>query len=128
MGTHSVDGADCRRHAGYWCAGECGDLGCGPSSGLLEVAKAGYLPHWFQHTNKNGMATHILLVQAVLVSLLAVLFVVLPSVQAAYQILSQLTVILYLIMYMLMFSAAIYLRFSQPQRARPYRIPVVMRG
>lgn len=95
----------------------------GPSSGLLEVAKAGYLPHWFQHTNKNGMATHILLVQAVLVSLLAVLFVVLPSVQAAYQILSQLTVILYLIMYMLMFSAAIYLRFSQPQRARPYRIP-----
>ncbi|MBA5859012.1 amino acid permease, partial [Morganella morganii] len=38
-------------------------------------------------------------------------------------ILSQLTFILYLIMYMLMFSASIYLRFSQPHRARPYRIP-----
>ena len=51
------------------------------------------------------------------------MFVVLPSVQAAYQILSQLTVILYLIMYLLMFAAAIYLRYSQPNRPRPYRIP-----
>lgn len=95
----------------------------GPSSGLLAVAKAGYLPRWWQHTNKHGMATHILLVQACCVTLLAVLFVVLPSVQAAYQILSQLTIILYLVMYILMFSAAIYLRYSQPDRLRPYRIP-----
>jgi putative glutamate/gamma-aminobutyrate antiporter len=95
----------------------------GPSSGLLSVAKAGYLPRWWQHTNAHGMATHILLVQALIVSFLAILFVVLPSVQAAYQILSQLTVILYLVMYMLMFSSAIYLRFSQPKRPRPYRIP-----
>lgn len=95
----------------------------GPSSGLLVVAKAGYLPRFFQKTNKNGMATHILLIQAFAVTILSVLFVVLPSVQAVYQILSQLTVILYLIMYMLMFAAAIYLRFSQPARPRPYRLP-----
>lgn len=95
----------------------------GPSSGLLVVAKAGYLPRWWQHTNQNGMATHILLLQALLVTLLAILFVVLPSVQAAYQIMSQLTVILYLIMYMLMFGSAIYLRYSQPNRPRPYHIP-----
>ncbi|CFQ45471.1 putative amino acid permease [Yersinia aleksiciae] len=95
----------------------------GPSTGLLTVAKAGYLPRWWQHTNKNGMATHILLLQALIVSLLSILFVILPSVQAAFQILSQLTVILYLIMYILMFSSAIYLRYSQPQRPRPYRIP-----
>lgn len=95
----------------------------GPSSGLLVVAKAGYLPRWWQHTNARGMATHILLLQATLVSLLAVLFVVLPSVQAVYQMLSQLTVILYLVMYLLMFAAALYLRHSQPTRARPYRIP-----
>ncbi|WP_145496192.1 putative glutamine/gamma-aminobutyrate antiporter GadC [Yersinia bercovieri] len=95
----------------------------GPSTGLLTVAKAGYLPRWWQHTNKNGMATHILLLQALIVSLLSILFVILPSVQAAFQILSQLTVILYLIMYILMFSSAIYLRYSQSQRPRPYRIP-----
>jgi putative glutamate/gamma-aminobutyrate antiporter len=95
----------------------------GPSTGLLVVAKAGYMPLWWQKTNKNGMATNILLLQAGIVTVLAILFVVLPSVQAAYQILSQLTVILYLIMYLLMFGAAIYLRYSQPNRPRPYRIP-----
>jgi putative glutamate/gamma-aminobutyrate antiporter len=95
----------------------------GPSSGLLSVAKAGYLPRFWQKTNANGMATHILLVQALLVSALSVMFVVLPSVQAAYQILSQLTVILYLVMYLLMFAAGIYLRYSQPNRPRPYKIP-----
>ncbi len=95
----------------------------GPSTGLLSVAKAGYLPRWWQHQNPHGMATHILLVQAGIVSLLAILFVILPSVQAAYQIMSQLTVILYLIMYLLMFAAAIRLRYSQPARPRPYRIP-----
>ncbi|MEU9333929.1 putative glutamine/gamma-aminobutyrate antiporter GadC [Streptomyces sp. NPDC048290] len=95
----------------------------GPSSGLLVVAKAGYLPRFFQATNKNGMATHIMYIQAGMVTFLSTLFVVLPSVQAAYQILSQLTVILYLIMYLLMFASAIHLRYSQPNRPRPYRIP-----
>ena len=95
----------------------------GPSSGLLVVAKAGYMPRFWQHTNKHGMATHILLVQAMLVTVLSIMFVVLPTVQATYQILSQLTVILYLVMYLLMFAAAIYLRFSQPNRPRPYKIP-----
>jgi len=95
----------------------------GPSSGLLVVAKAGYMPRFWQHTNKHGMATHILLVQAMVVTILSTMFVVLPSVQATYQILSQLTVILYLVMYLLMFAAGIYLRFSQPKRPRPYKIP-----
>ena len=78
----------------------------GPSAGIATVGRAGYLPPFFQKMNKNGMATHIL-----------------PSVQAAYQILSQLTVTLYLIMYLLMFSAAIHLRFSQPNTPRPYKVP-----
>ena len=95
----------------------------GPSTGLLAVAKAGYLPRFWQHTNKQGMATHIMLLQGILVTVLSILFVVMPSVQATYQILSQLTVILYLIMYLLMFAAGIYLRFSQPNRPRPYSIP-----
>lgn len=82
----------------------------GPSTGMLSIAKAGYLPRWWHHTNKNGVATHIMFVQGVVVSILSISFVVLPSVEAAYQILSQLTTILYLIMYLLMFAAAIYLR------------------
>jgi putative glutamate/gamma-aminobutyrate antiporter len=95
----------------------------GPSAGFLEVGKAGYLPRVLQKTNAEGAPVTLLLLQAMLVSVLALLFVVLPSVQATYQILSQLTVILYLVMYLLMFAAAIKLRFSQPNTARPYRVP-----
>ena len=106
-----------------------GVLGCvivwvaGPSIGLSVVGDAGYLPPFFQKKNKHGVASRILLAQAIIVTLLAVMFVVMPSVQAAYQILSQLAVTLYLIIYLLMFSAAIRLRYSQPHTVRPYRVP-----
>jgi amino acid transporter len=71
----------------------------------------------------HGVQTHILLVQGLIVTALAVMFIVLPSVQAAFQILSQLTVTLYLIMYLLMFAAAIWLRYSEPTTPRTYRVP-----
>ena len=95
----------------------------GPSAGLLAVGKAGYLPPILQKTNANGAPVNLLILQAIIVTLLALMFVVMPSVQAVYQILSQLTVILYLIMYMLMFAAAIYLRHAQPNTPRPYSVP-----
>ena len=95
----------------------------GPSAGLAVVGRAGYLPPFFQKMNKNGVASHILLVQGLIVTFLAIMFVILPSVQAAYQILSQLTVTLYLIMYLLMFAAAIYLRHTEPNTPRPYKVP-----
>ncbi len=95
----------------------------GPSSALSVVGRAGYLPPFFQKVNAKGAPSHILIVQGLIVTFLAIMFVVLPSVQAAYQILSQLTVTLYLIMYLLMFAAAIHLRYSEPNTPRPYRVP-----
>ena len=94
----------------------------GPSKGIFAVGKAGYLPPFFQKANKNGVQRNILLIQGGVVTLLALLFVVMPSVQSFYQILSQLTVLLYLIMYMLMFSAAIVLRYKMKDLARPFRL------
>ena len=94
----------------------------GPSKGIFAVGRAGYLPPFFQKTNKNGVQQNILLIQGALVTLLGLLFVVMPSVQSFYQILSQLTVLLYLIMYLLMFAAAIYLRYSMKRANRPFRI------
>ena len=93
----------------------------GPSKGIFAVGKAGYLPPFFQKTNKLGVQKNILLVQGLAVTFLS-LFVVMPSVQSFYQILSQLTVILYLIMYMLMFSGAIALRYRMKKAGRPFRI------
>ena len=94
----------------------------GPSKGIFTVGKAGYLPPFFQRTNSNGVQRNILLVQGAIVTLLSLLFVVMPSVQSFYQILSQLTAMLYLIMYMMMFSAAIVLRYRRASTARPFRL------
>ena len=94
----------------------------GPSKGIFAVGRAGYLPPFFQKTNSIGVQKNILFIQGGIVTLLGLLFVVMPSVQSFYQILSQLTVLLYLIMYLLMFAAAIYLRYNMKEANRPFRI------
>lgn len=94
----------------------------GPSKGIFTVGKAGYLPPFFQKTNKIGVQRNILLIQGGVVTVLSLLFVVMPSVQSFYQILSQLTVLLYLIMYMLLFTSAIVLRYKMPKALRPFKI------
>lgn len=94
----------------------------GPSKGIFAVGKAGYLPPFMQKTNKLGVQKNILLIQGGAVTILSLLFVIMPSVQSFYQILSQLTVLLYLIMYLMMFAAAIYLRYSMKDAPRPFRL------
>lgn len=100
----------------------------GPSTALHTVAKAGYLPPFYQTANKNGMPIRIMLVQAFAVSAVAVVFVFMPSVEAAFQILSQLAGLLYLVVYLIMFASAIRLRYRQPDRPRPYRVPGGLAG
>ena len=51
----------------------------GPSKGIFAVGKAGYLPPFFQKTNKNGVQKNILLIQGCVVTLLALLVVILAS-------------------------------------------------
>ena len=94
----------------------------GPSKGIFTVGKAGYLPPFFQKSNKNGVQRNILLIQGAIVTLLSLLFVVMPSVQSFYQILSQMTASLYLIMYMMLFAAAIVLRYRMAKSDRPFRL------
>ncbi|MDE6555819.1 MAG: amino acid permease [Duncaniella sp.] len=94
----------------------------GPSKGVFAVGQAGYLPKFFQKTNKNGVQKNILYVQGIIVTILAFVMVLMPSVQSFYQILSQLTCVLYLIAYMLMFASSIKLRYSMKKAPRPYRL------
>lgn len=95
----------------------------GPSMGLLAVGKAGYLPRALQRANSHGMPTVILIVQGVLVTILCIAFTVMPSVQSVYQLLSQMAILIYLLMYVAMYVAAIRLRYTQPNKARPFKIP-----
>lgn len=94
----------------------------GPSRGLFIVGKAGYLPHFFQKENKNGIQNNILIVQAVVVSILGLFFIASSSIDAIYQIFTQIAIILYQIMYMFMFAAAIILRYTMKNTERPFRI------
>lgn len=106
--------------------GVIGQVSCvivAPSSGMLSVGKAGYLPRSLQKTNKNGVQTSILWVQGIMVSVLALVLVVLPSVQSAYQILSQMSTIIYLTMVFIIYFAFIRLRRTEPNMKRGFRVP-----
>jgi len=108
--------------------GQVSVIVAGPSTGLLAVGKAGYLPHRLQKTNKNGIPVTILVIQGAIVTVLCAAFTVLPSVQSAYQILSQMATVIYLFMYLLMYVAAIRLRYTQPNKLRSFKIPGGMFG
>lgn len=96
----------------------------GPSTGILAVGKAGYLPRSLQKTNKEGIQVPILYIQAIFVTLLTFLLTLLPSVQSAYQIMSQMATIIYLIMVVLIYLAFIWLRHTQPNKTRGFKIPL----
>lgn len=95
----------------------------GPSTGILAVGKAGYLPRGLQKTNKEGVQVPILIIQAAFVTLLTFVLILLPSVQSAYQIMSQMATIIYLIMVILIYTACIWLRYTQPNKTRGFKIP-----
>jgi putative glutamate/gamma-aminobutyrate antiporter len=95
----------------------------GPSKGLLAVGRHGYLPPFLQHVNRQGVQTHILIIQALIVTALACVFLLMPTVSSSYWLLTALTAQLYLVMYILMYVSAIRLRYSRPDVPRAYKIP-----
>jgi glutamate:GABA antiporter len=80
-----------------------------PAEGLLQAGQDGYLPQALAKRNSNGVASRILILQAVLVTLTASVFQLLPDVNHAYWLLTSLSTELYVSMYVLMFLAALTL-------------------
>ncbi|WP_297069517.1 putative glutamine/gamma-aminobutyrate antiporter GadC [uncultured Duncaniella sp.] len=95
----------------------------GPSTGLVAVGESGYLPQSLQKVNSRGVNKPILYVQAIFVSLLSLVLVVLPSVESAYQVMSQMATVIYLILVLMIYFAFIRLRRTQPQKRRGFRVP-----
>ena len=100
----------------------------GPSRALLATAKDGRLPPFLRKTNKYGVQTRILLVQACIVTFICLTFVLIPNVSSAFFILTDLTAILYLLMYVLFYLSALRLRYTQPEVKRRYKVPGGMIG
>lgn len=107
----------------YGVIGQVTVIVTGPSTGLVAVGESGFLPPSLQKSNKHGINTKILYIQGIFVSVLALVLVVLPSVESAYQILSQMSTILYLILCAMIYMAFIRLRRTAPNKKRGFKIP-----
>lgn len=95
----------------------------GPALGLGEIAARGNMPPFFGRLNKRGAPTGVLMLQAVIGTVISMLYLFIPSISAAYWVLSALTVLLLCIVYLFVFAAVIKLRYSQPDTPRAFKIP-----
>ncbi len=100
----------------------------GPTKGLLAAAMSGDLPPALRKVNVHGMPVNLLIVQALIVTVFSLLFVLLPTINTVYWVSTVLAANLYLIMYLIMFAAAIKLRYKRPEVERAYTIPGGMFG
>ena len=94
-----------------------------PVKGLLMAAKNGYMPSVLTYRNRHGVASNLLILQALLVTLLCSAFLLIPSVNGIYWLLTALSTQLYMLMYVLMFIAAIKIKRTHPQLAKSAIIP-----
>jgi amino acid transporter len=94
-----------------------------PAKGLLHASEFGFLPPFFSKVNRHGVASRILIVQAILVSLFCSLVFLVPSVNAFYWFLTTLSTELYMIMYILMFLSALRLHYRLKDRPQIFKIP-----
>lgn len=94
-----------------------------PTKGLLVAAEDGELPKSLEVTNEYGAPTNLLIIQAIIVSILCIVFLVLPTIKSAYWFLTELAAQLYMLMYLLMFVTAIVLRLRAPNKSAAFKIP-----
>ncbi len=94
-----------------------------PAKGLLLAADHGFLPTWLYKLNRHGVASRILLLQAVLVTILCSGFLLIPSVNGFYWLFTALSTELYILMYVMMFIAAIRLKNKHCNMPRPFAVP-----
>ncbi len=80
-----------------------------PVRGLLQAAEEGYLPRFFSAPNRHHVPARLLLLQACLVTLVCLAFLLMPSVNGSYWLLTDLSTQLYILMYVLMFAAGLRL-------------------
>lgn len=107
----------------FGAAGQVATWIVGPVKGLAAAGELGYLPPAVLRTNAHDVPTRLLILQATCVSLVGLVFLVVPSVNTGFLILTSIAVVLYCITYVLMFTGAIRLRITHPEVERAYKVP-----
>lgn len=95
----------------------------GPSKSMIKVAEEGNLPPIFQKRTRRDVPITFVLIQAVVVSLVAIVYVVVPDVNNSFFMVLILTTILYSIVYIFIILAEIILKYKQPDVHRAFTIP-----
>ena len=95
----------------------------GPSKGVMIAAQDGLAPKMLAQTNRHGVPSSVLIIQAMIYSLLACFYVAVPEeTNVVYMLLNALTAQLSLLVYVLLFIA--YLKFyNQLNNRAAYHIP-----
>ena len=100
----------------------------GPSKGLYAVEETGELPPGLHRVNKRHVPVSMLVLQGVLTSVFACLFLFTPGVDSSYWMLTALTTQILVMMYAMIMAAGLRLRYTQPDVERPYKVPGGMVG
>ncbi|MBV8371142.1 MAG: amino acid permease [Candidatus Eremiobacteraeota bacterium] len=95
----------------------------GPLLSLAAVARHGMLPPIFRSLSVRQVPAAIMLWQCAVVTVIATGFALVPQVNQAYWILTAAVTALLAFYYLPIFAAVIRLRYTQPNAARPFRIP-----
>lgn len=95
----------------------------GPTKGIMVAGKDKLLPRFLEKTNKHGVPTHTLLIQAVIVTLLCITYILMPTVNSSFWLLSIITAQLALVVYIVFFAAAVKLHYHKKEVKRYFKIP-----
>jgi amino acid transporter len=91
--------------------------------GLQNMAQNQQLPQFLAKNNRYGSPSNTLLMQALFGSLLASIFLFMPTLKSAFWLLIALTSQFTVLVYVLVFISAVVLRYTQPNLVRPFCIP-----
>lgn len=95
----------------------------GPSKAMIKVAEDGLLPPFFQKRNKDGIPVTFVLIQASVITVLALLYVFVSAINAGFIMMLMLATILYCIVYVLILISEVVLRKTRPEMHRTAPVP-----
>lgn len=95
----------------------------GPSKGIMVASKDGILPKFLSKKNKHDVPVNVLLVQAVIVTILSLSFILFPTVNSSYWLLSAITAQLSILVYIILFATAIRLHHKRRDVKRSFSVP-----
>jgi amino acid transporter len=95
----------------------------GPARGLAVAAKNGHFFKFFAKENDKSAPVPILILQSIIASLFATVFLFMPNASHAFWMLLDMSSQSTLLMYILVFASAIRLRYSEANIVRPFKIP-----